>query len=93
MPECTPQKGNLVFRGEDFKVRRMRNSVQGIPFGFRLIRAGEQITHRADLLDARQTGILTFTRETDRYLVGRTVEVRGVRVIDLRANFTKAKPS
>ena len=43
MPECTPQKDNLAFRGEDFKV----NSVQEIPFGFRLIRAGEQITRRA----------------------------------------------
>src|SRR5215468_4835870 len=89
MPECTPQKGNLVFRGENFKVRRVRNSVQGIPLGFRLIRAGRQITHRdcvlamvgtvlaffvaifiwsasrctADLLDARQAGILTLTRE------------------------------
>ena len=89
MPECTPQKDNLAFRGEDFKV----NSVQEIPFGFRLIRAGEQIYPSgdcvlamvgtvlaflaaificsatrctADLLDARQTGILTFAGETDR---------------------------
>jgi len=102
MPECTPQKkDNHAFRGEDFKV----NSVQEIPFGFRLIRAREQITHRAiafwlwlarfwhfaqalsfavllgvpPICSTRQTGILTFTREAERYLVGRTVEVRGFR--------------
>jgi len=45
MPECTPQKkDNHAFRGEDFKV----NSVQEIPFGFRLIRAGEQIYPSGD---------------------------------------------
>ena len=100
MPECTPQKDNLALRGEDFKV----NSVQEIRFGFRLIRASEQITHRAmtfwlwlarfwhfsqpfsfavlvgvpPICSTRgKTGILTVTREADRYVVGRTVEVRG----------------
>jgi hypothetical protein len=37
-------KRQPAFRGEDFKV----NSVQEIPFGFRLIRAGEQIYPSGD---------------------------------------------
>ena len=96
----------------------MRDFVQRILLGFRLIRASEQITHRAtafwlwfgtvlaffaaificsasrctaDLLDARQAGFLTLTREADHYVVGRTVEVRGSG--DRSAgNFAKANP-
>jgi hypothetical protein len=92
MPECTPQQDNLLFRGEDFKVRRMLNSVQEFRLHFDSSSAGEQITHRADLLDARQTGILTFYHR-DRPLPGRPdCRGEGVRLIDLRATSLKLNP-
>ena len=101
MPECTPQKDSLAFRGEDFKV----NSVKESPFGFDSSALVSKLLlgrltfwlwlarfwHFAQpfsfavllgvppICSTRQTGILTFTREAERYLVGRTVEVRGFR--------------
>jgi hypothetical protein len=93
MPECTPQEDNLLFP---------RRGFQGPAHAH--FRAGNSVwisTHPA-LVSKLPIGpicwtrgkpeFLRFTRETGRYLVGPTVEVRGS-VDRSTGNFAKAKPS
>lgn len=90
MPECTPQEDNLVFRGEDFKVRPCTIPCREFRLDFDSSTLESKLPIGPICWARGKTGILTCTRETGRYRVGRPVE--GVRVIDLPATSLKLNP-